>query len=164
MYRIEPGFPGRLVILPRPRGGDWLERDVAGWKRDGIDVVVSLLTPDENRDLELSGEDDETRIAGIDYLSFSIEDRGLPRDSAAFAGLAQNLAGKLNVGQDVGVHCRQGIGRSGLLVVAVLLAQGLELKRALELASAARGVSVPETPEQRRWLDEYARRHSAFAS
>lgn len=164
MYRIDERFPGRIAILPRPRGGDWLERDVAEWKRDGIDVVVSLLTADENRDLELDGEGGELRNAGLEFVSFAIEDRGVPQDSDAFGELAQSLAGKLNVGKNIGVHCRQGIGRSGLLAAAVLLAEGIELDRALKLAASTRGIAVPETSEQRRWIEEYARRHSAHVS
>lgn len=162
MYRIEERYPGTIAILPRPRGGDWLERDVAEWKREGIDVVASLLTADESRDLELSEEAAEARNAGIEFVPFPVEDRGVPRDSAAFGDLAQELAGKLNIGRTVGVHCRQGIGRSGLLVAAVLLAEGIELERALKLASSARGLAVPETPEQRHWIEEYARRQSAL--
>ena len=162
LYRIEERFPARIAILPRPRGGDWLERDVAEWKREGLDVVASLLTEDENHDLELNEEAGRTANAGIEFVSFPIEDRGVPGDSEAFGELARNLAAKLNSGRSVGVHCRQGIGRSGLLVAAVLLAEGIGLERALKLAASARGLAVPETPEQRRWIEEYARRHSAL--
>jgi protein-tyrosine phosphatase len=162
VYRIDERFPGLIAILPRPRGGDWLEREVADWKRDGIDVVASLLTPDENRDLELTDEAGELRNAGIEFVSFPIEDRGVPQNAEAFGDLAQELAGKLNAGLTIGVHCRQGIGRSGLLVAALLLAEGIELKRALRLAASARGLPVPETPEQHHWIEEYARRQSAL--
>lgn len=162
MYSIDRVFPGHIAILPRPRGGDWLERDVAEWKREGIEIVASLLTGDENRDLELDDEPSRMAKAGIDFVAFPIEDRGVPRDADAFAELAYELATELDGGRNVGIHCRQGIGRSGLLVTAVLLAEGIELDRALNLASSARGLAVPETPEQRRWIEEYARRRSAL--
>jgi protein-tyrosine phosphatase len=161
LYRIEERFPARIAILPRPRGGDWLERDVAEWKREGLDVVASLLTADENRDLELNDEAGRTTNAGIEFVSFPIEDRGVPCDSEAFGELARNLAEKLSGGRNIGIHCRQGIGRSALLVAAVLLAEGIELDRALKLAATARGLAVPETSEQRLWIEEYARRQSA---
>lgn len=164
MYRIDARFPGQIAILPRPRGGDWLEREIAGWKRDGLDAVVSLLTADENRELGLEGEATDVRDAGIEFLAFPIEDRGTPAEAEAFRDLAETLAGKLTIAQSVGVHCRQGIGRSGLLAVATLLAEGIELDRALKLVASARGLAVPETPEQRRWIEEYARRRSAPVS
>jgi hypothetical protein len=37
----------RLAIVPRPRGGDWLEDEVAHIKRAGVDVLVSMLQADE---------------------------------------------------------------------------------------------------------------------
>jgi hypothetical protein len=39
-----PGpWRGRLGIVPRPRGGDWLSDEMRAWLETGIDAVVSLL-------------------------------------------------------------------------------------------------------------------------
>jgi protein-tyrosine phosphatase len=162
LFWIEDRFPGRIAIVPRPRGSDWIERDVQCWRREGIDTLVSLLTAEESQELELQHESDACRATGIEFVSFPIQDRETPNDSEAFAELAQYLAAKLTIGQSIGVHCRQGIGRSALLVAAVLLAEGIELDAALRRISVARGYAVPETPEQRRWIEDYARRHSAL--
>ena len=48
------------------------------------------------------------------------------------------------------IHCRQGIGRSSLLAAAVLEASSLD--EAWRRIAEARGRSVPDTPEQRAWL------------
>ena len=40
--------------MPRPRAGDWLNDEIAGWRSEGIDVVVSLLEADEIADLGLA--------------------------------------------------------------------------------------------------------------
>ena len=48
------------------------------------------------------------------------------------------------------VHCRQGIGRSGLVAACLLVRKGISPGAAVEMVSAARGVSVPETTEQTR--------------
>src|SRR5437016_6316142 len=47
---------GRLAVLPRPRGGDWLEDEVRSLRACGVDVLVSLLTRDEAMELDLAGE------------------------------------------------------------------------------------------------------------
>ena len=47
LYWIDAPTGRRLAILARPRGGDWLEDEVRSWRGQGIDVVVSLLTPAE---------------------------------------------------------------------------------------------------------------------
>jgi len=50
------------------------------------------------------------------------------------------------------VHCRAGIGRTGMVAVGVLLHAGLEPEAALEHVAKARGIAVPDTSEQRDWL------------
>lgn len=56
VYWVPGPWPGRLGILPRPRGGDWLEDEVPSWRNSGLDVVTSLLTPDEVPELGLQDE------------------------------------------------------------------------------------------------------------
>jgi hypothetical protein len=43
-----------------------------------------------------------------------------------------------------------------LVAAAVLIAAGVDPDAAVQRVSAARGRPVPETPAQRRWLDEFA--------
>ena len=54
IYQIQGPWRGRLAIVPRPRGGEWLDDDVRALKEQGFDLVVSLLTPDEAIDLGLA--------------------------------------------------------------------------------------------------------------
>ena len=56
VHWIEASLPGRLAIMPRPRAGDWLDEEIAGWRAEGIDVVVSLLESDEVSELGLQRE------------------------------------------------------------------------------------------------------------
>jgi hypothetical protein len=42
---------GRLGIVPRPRGAEWLDDETRAWRAAGIDIVVSLLEPDEEAEL-----------------------------------------------------------------------------------------------------------------
>jgi hypothetical protein len=39
LYWIERPWRGRLAIMPRPRGGDWLDDEIQSWRRSGVDVV-----------------------------------------------------------------------------------------------------------------------------
>ena len=55
-----PGpWPGKLGIVARPRGGDWLDEEARGWREAGLDVVVSLLEEAEAIELDLRGERSE---------------------------------------------------------------------------------------------------------
>src|SRR5262249_4097520 len=64
IYWLDLPEAGRLAIMPRPRAGDWLLDEIACWKREAINVVVSLLEQHEVDDLELSEEATCCRAGG----------------------------------------------------------------------------------------------------
>jgi protein-tyrosine phosphatase len=68
--------------------------------------------------------------------------------------LIHNLDEHLARGEKVTVHCRQGIGRSALIAASLLVASGVDPKRAFERVAAARGSSVPDTAEQEQWVTQ----------
>jgi protein-tyrosine phosphatase len=155
LYLIPTSTPGRLAILPRPRGGDWLADEVTAWRRAGVDVVLSLLTPDEAAEFGIAAEAVECRAQGIEYLSLPTPDRGVPAPKVA-ADVIARLAGLVADGKTVAVHCRQGIGRSAVIAAGVLITLGADAESAIRAVADARGCPVPETPEQRRWVVDYA--------
>ena len=55
-------------------------------------------------------------------------------------------------GEHIVIHCRAGIGRTGMVAAGVLLHCGFEPDEALEHISLKRGVTVPDTDEQIEWL------------
>jgi protein-tyrosine phosphatase len=146
--------PGRLAIIPRPRGGDWLEDEIQSWIRSGLDVVVSLLTPEEETELDLEGEAAQSRAVGLEFKSLPIPDRGVPSSRKEAIGFFEGLLENLEAGKAVGIHCRQGIGRSALVTASLLALAGVSPNVALDRISAARGRTVPETQEQRRWVED----------
>jgi len=164
LYWLSNSASGRLAISGRPRGGDWLEDEVEGWRKQGVDVVVSLLTDAENQDLELQQEAAAARKKGIRFYSFPIEDRGVPSSFSNVERLATQIGSELHQGKKVAIHCRQGIGRSSLLAAAVLISVGEEIEHSLKTIRDARGVDVPETTEQRNWLNQFAKTHAAHVA
>lgn len=151
------GVPtGRLGILARPRGGDWLGDETAAWREAGVDFVVSLLEPEEASQLMLADEAAAAASSGVEFRAFPIPDRGVPASRESVADLAGDMMAALAEGRSVAVHCRQGIGRSGLIAGAILVAMGRDTGAALDAVANARGLDVPETIEQRRWLADFA--------
>src|SRR6266480_6747459 len=114
-YRIEGPWPGELAIIPRPRGGDWLDDEALALKADGFEVVISLLTEEEAEELGLGDEGSSIRTQGLQFCNYSIPDLGVPtlRDSAM--RFLQTLRQDLMFGKKIAVHCRGSIGRSGLV-------------------------------------------------
>lgn len=156
LYWVDGPWPGKLAMAARPRGGDWLEDEVAGWRKAGINTVLSLLTPEEEQDLDLRNEAREVKGHGMKFVSFPIQDRQVPGSPTEMVGALENLNADLSAGKNVVIHCRQGIGRTGLVSACLLVTKGLSSGAAITTLSAARGAPVPETEEQRRWIDHYA--------
>ena len=127
-------------------------RRIAGWREEGIDIVVSLLEPEEVIELGLPGEADLCREQGIEFISFPIPDRGVPAALRETVALAQTVAMKVGEGKAVAVHCRAGIGRSSLIAACALVCSGLDWEAALDMIGKARGVTVPDTEAQRDWV------------
>lgn len=155
-YWITGPWRGGLAIVPRPRGGDWLEDEIHAWKREGANVVVSTLTSDEVADFDLQQEGVLCEAEGLEFVEFPIPDRGIPSSMPAAVTMLRGLETKLSEGKTVLMHCRQGIGRSAMLAAALLVLRTIEVREAFERVSAARGCPVPETQEQREWLQRFA--------
>ncbi|HLY12002.1 MAG TPA: protein-tyrosine phosphatase family protein [Planctomycetota bacterium] len=156
IFWIDTAGPGRLAVMPRPRGGDGLEDEIRAMKADGVDVLVSLLTPQEESYLGLEREGETARRHGLAFHAHPIWDRGIPEDSAPVWALARDLAAQHAQGRSIVAHCRMGIGRSPLLLASILVLLGRTPDGAWEAISAARGCLVPDTKEQRAWLDRTA--------
>ncbi len=152
-----PGFwSGRLGISPRPRGGEWLEDELRAWKDGGTDEVVSLLTADEESELGLVQEGTLAGAHGLRFCSLPIPDLGVPQSSTSLRRILDEVDSDLAAGRNVVIHCRQGIGRSGLVAACLLIGKGMSSEEAMARVSAARGVPTPETPAQRAWIESFA--------
>jgi hypothetical protein len=164
LYWIDGPWPGKLAISARPRGGDWLEDDISGWQRAGVDAVGSLLTPQENKDPQLSEESDLAQAHGLRFLSLPVEDRGVPPSGEDAVRAIGKIGETLRQGRNVAIHCRQGIGRSGMIAAALLISDGSTPGDALTQISAARGLPVPETEEQWAWIRDFSVRETPSAA
>lgn len=155
LHWVDGPWPGKLALAARPRGSDWLPDEMESWQRSGVDTVLSLLTPDEEQNLNLIEEEREARAHGMRFLSHPIPDRQVPESEVSLGKTLEKLDTELASGRNVVLHCRQGIGRAGLVAACLLVRNGLEAQLVIARLSAARGVEIPETTEQRRWIDQY---------
>src|SRR6266567_3098967 len=65
LYSIQ-GLPaGRISIMARPRGGDWLLDEIKALREASVDVLVSLLTPAEVMEFDLREEAECCRRQGL---------------------------------------------------------------------------------------------------
>lgn len=111
------------------------------------------------QELKLEREGEAATSQGLVFLSLAIPDRAVPTETAPFRQLVEALHGHLAAGASVAIHCRAGIGRSSVLAAAVLAAGGVPVDEAFSLLSACRGLSVPDTPAQRAWTEQFVAAH-----
>jgi protein-tyrosine phosphatase len=149
---------GKLALLARPRGGEWLRDEIGEWKQAGMSRVVSLLDDVEVFELDLEPEGEICRALGIEFDRFPIPDRGTPADRSAFFRLSGSLVQSLRESARVGIHSRMGIGRTSLVSVAILIGLGMMPNSAWDCVKRARGRPVPDTSEQREWLSQLSER------
>jgi protein-tyrosine phosphatase len=155
-FWVDTGDQLRLAIVPRPRGNDWLEDELRFMRQSDIDVLVSMLTAEEVVELGLSDEATACTQARIDFRSFPIRDREVPKSYAAIQSFVDDLRRELHVGKSVAVHCRASIGRASLLLACILCTEGWSAQEAFTKISEARRLRVPDTQDQVRWVEGFS--------
>lgn len=142
----------KLALTRPPLGEDWLESVVGELKREGVDTLVSLLTAEESAELGLEGEEAACAAAGLKFRNFPIPDRTVPESTEDFLSFARSVYSEAASGAAIAAHCRGCIGRSSVLLATIMRLHGFSAEEAFERISRARGMSVPDTEEQARWV------------
>lgn len=136
--------------MPKP-SGEWLAEDILHYSALDVSTVISMLEASEIEELGLQEEGQICAVEDMDFVNFPIPDRGLP-DQTKFTELVSETVQRLTNGERVAVHCRAGIGRSGILVCSSLAVLCGSAEQAIKAVSEARGVEVPDTQEQRNFI------------
>ncbi len=147
-----PVAGGVLGICPLPgREGDYAGDLAAmiGWRP----ALVLSLTGAEEAVLRGAGAlGADLAAAGIAHGGYAIPDFGTPDRAARslWPGLSAALRARLGAGERVLLHCLGGCGRSGMVVLRLMVETGEEGEAALARLRAARPCAV-ETKAQMRW-------------
>ena len=152
----------RLAIVPRPRGGDWLEDELCAIKTAGVDVLVSMLTTEERDELGLQHEAKLSELVGLKFISFPIRDRETPENFNEFLEFLRVLESEVNSGKSVATHCRAFIGRASIVLASLMCLRGWNERQAFAMISEVRGMTVPDTQEQIEWVSKFLNRLEAL--
>ncbi|MBE1292296.1 MAG: protein phosphatase [Rhodobacteraceae bacterium] len=143
---------GALGISPIPGGDGDLARAVETIVAWGATLVLTLT---EGHELEAAGAQNlnqELADHKIDWRHWPIADFQVPPDQEAdrWAGLCDDVALQVAAGARVLIHCKGGCGRSGMVLLRVLLDAGVASGEALARLRAVRPCAV-ETDAQMVW-------------
>ncbi len=161
------GFTGMIgiTICPGKKGCSVYARQE--WARDldidlevirgwGSGVVVTLLEDHEFDLLHVRQLPDYVRGRGMFWLHLPVKDVAIPDDrfTAVWADAVLMLFEVLRAGKNLLIHCRGGLGRSGLIAALLLRESG---ETALAATGRVREVrpGAIETSDQERYVMNY---------
>jgi len=154
IYWVDRLEKGKIGMMPRPKGGDWLPDEIVHLKRLDVSVLVSLITPAEVLELGLEREHELCTANGIQFYQFPIQDLGVPESKIAFNDFLAKLAAHLDKNERIVIHCRMGIGRTSLTTASLLKYKGDTDPHLFDYLSEIRTLAVPDRPEQIKWVME----------
>jgi hypothetical protein len=68
LFTVDQPSPGRLSIMAKPRGGDWLTDEMAALHAAGVDILVCALTTAELHEVDLTEEPSTARDSGLEFV------------------------------------------------------------------------------------------------
>lgn len=135
-YRVVDG----LFISGHPdHARDFMEK--------GVDAVIDL-----EGDID-SAVNDAQQVKHVIYVYWPISDEFIMPDPDGVRRVGELVAGLVEDGKEVLVHCRSGHNRSGMVCARALIAQGVSAQDAIDKVRAGRGDGEALTnPTFVRWL------------
>jgi protein-tyrosine phosphatase len=161
--RGELDLPGRIGLTFAP-GKKQRDALTGAWDRDletdlcalrdkfQTNLLVSLIEEHEFLELQIPSLRKELTAHGMEVLWFPIRDQSVPASIECFSNAVQYIVTILREGKTVVIHCKGGLGRTGLVAAAVLVAiTELKPEEAISTVRQARPGAV-ENSEQEEYI------------
>ena len=143
---------GRLLLHSMPGRFETWEYFSTEAKKYDIDTIV-CLTPLEEVKTKSPPYAKAISEGSLEFSMkcYEIPDYGIPQNRDEFFDFVMHIAGLLQSGHRILVHCGAGIGRTGTFAICLLLTLGINSSEAEKIISEAG--AGPETSEQIELID-----------
>ena len=121
------------------------------WNQE-INCIVSLITKDELKKLDINDFDKTITEYGFEHYSVEIQDLGIPSKNqfGTFKILTKNIIVAIKTEKKVLIHCNAGLGRSGLFA-GILVKEMTNINHPIEYIRKFRKGAI-ETKEQEEFI------------
>lgn len=153
------GYTGRIGMTFCP-GKQQADALTGAWERDlksdiqtikdwGATTVITLLEPHE---LDMLGVPDLGKMVvmhGMEWMHLPIQDASVPNGSfeQQWDELGGRIRSRLASGESIVLHCKGGLGRTGMIAARLLVELGEEPQEAIHRVRSSRTGAI-ETQEQ----------------
>lgn len=119
-----PGKKGDSV-----HGAPWdrdLDVDLKAIRSWGAAIIITLMEQHELRELQVASLGQSVRAHGMEWWHLPIQDVDVPdrRFHDAWSDVGPKLHARLTAGQRILIHCRGGLGRTGVVAAQILVERG----------------------------------------
>lgn len=125
-------------------------------KQTRITHIVVLLERSEIQELYEGKLKSIYESFGFHVLQYPIPDHGIPKSIKSFADFQAKLV-ELTDTNRVLVHCRAGLGRTGMVLAGLFIGLGNDAEKAIRMVRLKNPDAI-ETEEQEEFLKNFARR------
>jgi ADP-ribosyl-[dinitrogen reductase] hydrolase len=144
---------------PSHAGAPWkrdLETDLRAIRQWHALAIVTCMEEPELRTLGVANLGAATVAASLWWFTLPISDTDIPdlRFETAWRNLGQSICATLSNGGRLVVHCRRGLGRTGLVASLMLIELGMRPDMAIQTVRKARPGAI-ETPAQESYVRHY---------
>lgn len=145
--------PGKVDQNGELRWERDLNADLRRVKDWGAELVVTLMETHEFAMLQVTDLPAQVCSMGMEWLHLPIKDSSIPSHEFEkhWPTVASDLHRRLAQGRNILLHCRGGMGRTGIIAGRILIERGLPPQDALRMVRAVRSGAV-ETQEQELYL------------
>ena len=153
-----------LTLCPGKKdpGYGWerdLDADLASLAQWRAGSVLTLIEDHEFRLLKVEAIGHTVQQLGMDWIHLPIRDVDVPdhRFEAGWLRAGPVLHARLEAGERIAIHCRGGIGRTGLVAALILVERGWSREDAIRDVRAARPGAIETRAQERYVIDAAAR-------
>jgi len=154
--------------MPRAFNFDWIDKQLAVGGRFPMEAAEQLARQEGIGgivDLRVEACDDEAvlRVHGLEFLHLPTQDACAIAPRMIDDGV-EWVGARLDAGTRVLIHCENGIGRSPLLALCILVARGIGPLDAMNRLKAGRPVVSPAAEQLeafRAWVGRWRQRTGA---